>query len=102
MNRNEDAVSEGRIAVQLIPNSRDAVDGHQRECNLALIYARIGENDRAISMLENLLRQPGCVCPLNEASLTLQDLRMRWQWDPLRNDARFRKILAGPEPATIY
>jgi hypothetical protein len=25
-------------------------------------------------------------------------LRTRWEWDPLRNDLRFQKILAGPEP----
>ncbi|HEY2712608.1 MAG TPA: protein kinase [Chthoniobacterales bacterium] len=102
MNRSADAVLEGRKAAQLTPISRDALDGHQRECNLALIYARIGENDRAISMVGRLLRQPGCVCPLNEATLAFWDLRVRWQWDPLRNDARFQQILAGPEPATIY
>ncbi|HEY5035978.1 MAG TPA: hypothetical protein VII74_02465 [Chthoniobacterales bacterium] len=27
---------------------------------------------------------------------------MSWEWDPLRKDPRFAKILAGPEPATIY
>jgi hypothetical protein len=102
MNRNDDAVREGWTAVRLMPISRDALDGHQRECNLALIYARIGENDRATSMVEGLLRQPGCVCPLNEATLALWDLRVRWQWDPLRSDARFQQILAGPEPTTIY
>jgi TolB-like protein len=102
MSRNDDAVREGWTAVQLMPISQDALDGHQRECNLALIYARVGETDRAISMVVGLLRQPGCVCPLNEATLALWDLRVRWQWDPLRSDARFQQIVAGPEPTTIY
>ena len=53
-------------------------------------------------MITSLLRQPGCVSPLNEASLTIWDLRLRWQWDPLRSDPRFQKILAEPEPPTIY
>jgi len=35
-------------------------------------------------------------------SITLSDLRTRWEWDPLRNDLRFQKILAGPEPKTIH
>jgi len=30
------------------------------------------------------------------------ELRLRWQWDPLRKDPRFEEILAAPEPATIY
>jgi hypothetical protein len=32
---------------------------------------------------------------------SLSDLRTCWEWDPLRNDQRFQKILAGPEPKTI-
>jgi len=38
----------------------------------------------------------------DDASITLSDLRQRWEWDPLRNDPRFQKILAAPEPKTIY
>ena len=34
--------------------------------------------------------------------ITLAELRLRWHWDPLRDDPRFRKILAGPEPKTVY
>ncbi len=34
--------------------------------------------------------------------MTLTELKCRWQWDPLRSNARFQKILAGPEPKTIY
>ena len=34
--------------------------------------------------------------------ITLMDLRLRWEWDPLRKDPRFQKIIAGPEPKTIY
>jgi len=34
-------------------------------------------------------------------SIALSDLRIRWEWDPLRNDPRFQKILASPEPKTL-
>ena len=34
------------------------------------------------------------------ADITLADLRLRWEWDSLRSNPRFQKILAGPEPKT--
>jgi hypothetical protein len=34
--------------------------------------------------------------------MTLWDLLLRWQWDPLREDPGFQKIAAGPEPETVY
>src|SRR5947207_13247210 len=36
------------------------------------------------------------------ALISLSDLRRRWEWDPLRNNLWFQKILAGPEPKTIH
>jgi len=35
------------------------------------------------------------------ALISFSDLRIRWEWHPLRNDPRFQKILAGPEPKTV-
>ena len=102
MARKTDAIREGKRAVQLTPISKDAMDGHQWVCNLALIQARVGDADQAIPMIEHLLREPGCVSPLDEASMSQWELRLRWQWDPLRSDPRFQKILAEPEPPTIY
>jgi hypothetical protein len=82
--------------------TKDAIDGHQWLCNLALIHARVGDAGQAISMIERLLREPGCISPLTEASMSQWELRLRWQWDPLRNNPRFQKILAGPEPQTVF
>ena len=62
-----------------------------------------GEADQAIHLIERLLATPGPVLWLEfPGSITLADLRLRWEWDPLRSDPRFQKILAGPEPKTIY
>jgi TolB-like protein/Flp pilus assembly protein TadD len=102
LGRRNEALREGEKAVELVPVSADAIDGHHWLCNLALIHARVGDISKAIAMIESLLRQPGCVSPLNEASLTLWDLRLRWQWDPLRKDPRFQKILASTEPKTVF
>jgi hypothetical protein len=35
------------------------------------------------------------------ALISLSDLRIRWEWGPLRNDPRFQKILDGQEPKTL-
>ncbi len=101
MGRKEDALREGRRAVQLKPISRDAVDGAELQTILALIYARTGEPDQAIPLIERLLATPGAVNYAYD-SITLSDLRTRWEWDPLRSDPRFRNLIARPEPKTAY
>jgi hypothetical protein len=63
---------------------------------LAMIYTRVGEIDFALPLLEHLLSVPGQVDRPN-CSITLSDLRRRWQWDPLRSDSRFQKILSQPQ-----
>jgi serine/threonine protein kinase len=101
MGRKTDAIREGERAVELLPVSQDAFDGPEQLGNLALIHARVGNNDQAISMIESLLQTPGGVF-FHEASMSQWELRLRWQWDPLRSDPRFQKILAGPEPPTVF
>src|SRR5881392_2654925 len=58
MGRKEDAIREGRRAVELKPESRDAVVGAIMNCYLALIYARVGERDLALPLIERLLKTP--------------------------------------------
>jgi hypothetical protein len=62
--------------------------------------ARAAETDKGVPAIERLLTTPFAVDYADE-SITLSDLRTRWEWDPLRSDPRFQKILAGPEPKTI-
>ena len=101
MGRKADAIREAKRAIELKPVSKDADAGPEQLCNLALVYARVGENGKAISLIEKLLRMPAAVF-FSETSISLWELRLRWEWDPLRSDPRFQKILAGAEPATIY
>ena len=65
--------------------------------------ALVGEPDQALILIERLLSTPGAVIgwPDSPRNITLADLRLRWEWDPLRSNPRFQKILAGPEPKTI-
>jgi hypothetical protein len=92
MGRNEEAIREGRRAVELKPELVDALDGVLMNCYLALIYARCGEKDLAFPLLERLLKTPGASDSGNY-SVTVNDLRFRWEWDPIRNDPRFQKLL---------
>jgi TolB-like protein/class 3 adenylate cyclase len=92
----ERAVTEGTRAVELRPESQDALDGAIMNAVLALIYTRIGENDRALALLQHLLAVPGAADAASY-SITIKDLKFRWEWDPLRNDPRFQKLLAQEE-----
>jgi TolB-like protein/class 3 adenylate cyclase/Tfp pilus assembly protein PilF len=93
MGRKADATREGLRAVELKPESKDAVDGAIMNCYLALIYARVGENDLAIPLIERLLKTPGAVDSV-DYSITINDLKHRWEWDPIRGDPRFQKLIA--------
>lgn len=93
MGNKEAAIREGRRATELMPESKDAVDGAIMNCYLALIYARVEEPDLAFPLLERLLKTPGAV-DSTLYSVTLGDLRARWVWDPLRKDPRFQTLTA--------
>jgi TolB-like protein len=102
LGRKADAIRESRRAVEMERQNRDTFHATQAEANLALVYAWTGEADLAVESIARLLVTPGAVDTADSTSITLTDLRLRWEWDPLRSNARFQKILAAPEPKTIY
>ena len=87
LGRKQDAIREGRLAVDLLPVRKDAMRGICRVRDLALIYAMIGDFDLAVNQIELLLSIPG------ELSIPL--LRLDPAWDSLRGHARFQKLLEG-------
>jgi serine/threonine-protein kinase len=95
MGRKDDAIREGQRAVELKPESKDAVDGALMNCYLALIYTRVGEKELAIPLITRLLKTPGAVDSV-DYSITVNDLKYRWEWDPIRTDPRFQKLLEQP------
>jgi TolB-like protein/Flp pilus assembly protein TadD len=101
LGRREDALREGQRAMELKPIAHDVIEGAVVEDFYTLTCARLGKTDEAINRIERLLTTPFAVDYADE-SITLNDLRQRWEWDPLRNDPRFQKILASPEPKTLY
>jgi len=93
MGRRDDAIREGQRATELKPESKDATDGVLMSCYLALIYARLGEKDLAFPLLERLVRTPGAVDSVCY-SITVNDLKFRWEWDSIRSDPAFQKLIS--------
>lgn len=88
----ERAIAEGEKAVELRPENRDALDGTVLSAIFALICARVGESERALTLLDHLFAVPGAVDSANY-SITRNDLKFRWEWDPLRNDPHFQQLI---------
>jgi TolB-like protein/Flp pilus assembly protein TadD len=101
LGRQEDALREGERAMELKPITHDVIEGAAVQDFYTLICVHVGKKDEAITRIERLLTTPFAVDYADE-SITLSDLRQRWEWDPLRNDPRFQQMLAGPEPKTSY
>jgi serine/threonine protein kinase/tetratricopeptide (TPR) repeat protein len=92
LGRKEEALREGRRAVEVVPVEDKFLEVPSLEANLAWIYAWIGERDLAI---ENLEIAVGKIPP---AGPTYGELRLSPIWDSLRGDPRFEKIVASLAP----
>jgi len=79
------AVAEARRATQLRPESKDAFSGPEIAAGVAEVHAILGDNDRAIEILDGLLSRPSAV--------TVQGLKVNPIWDPLRNEPGFQALL---------
>jgi TolB-like protein/DNA-binding winged helix-turn-helix (wHTH) protein len=84
-------------AIALLPVAKDAVIGPALEENLARVEAELGDKERAIVLLQKLLNtrysSVSHRAPLTPALLCLDP-----SWDPLRNDPRFKQIVASIAP----
>ena len=79
--------------VSLAPASKDPTFAYYYEQLRARIAARFGKSDLAIPIVERLLKGPGSLRPLTAAVLRLDP-----DFDPLRGDPRFQKLIAQAEP----
>ncbi|MBA3542866.1 MAG: hypothetical protein H0T83_00240 [Chthoniobacterales bacterium] len=90
LGQKEAAIAQGRRAVELMPLSRDAYDGMLVLYGLAQVYTWTGEKEKALELVEQLMKMPGY--------LTYGYLKVDPSWDPLRGDPRFEKLLASLGP----
>jgi serine/threonine-protein kinase len=92
LGRKDEAIQEGRRAVEMLPHSRDPINGAHLIEYLAVIYAWSGEPELACEQLEAATKVPG--------SLSYGTLRLSPFWDNLRGNPRFEKIVASLAPKT--
>ena len=93
LGRKEEALREARQAVAMQPISQNAVDGPILATNLAEVYLLAGERELAMEQLESLVEVP--------RALNYGELAKMAEWDSLRNDPRFQKLLAELKPIPI-
>jgi TolB-like protein/Tfp pilus assembly protein PilF len=90
LGRKEEALREGRRAVELLPVEKDAINGTAMIKYLAMIAAWVGDDDLACEQLAVAIRPP--------SRLSYGQLKLLPFWDPLRGDPRFEKTVASLAP----
>ena len=84
LSEKDSALAEAQRATELVPQS-DAFGGPEIMSGVAEVYATLGENNRAIEVLDRLLSRP--------SGVTAQALKINPIWDPLRSDPRFQGLI---------
>jgi tetratricopeptide (TPR) repeat protein len=85
LGQKEDAIREGKKAIELLPVSKEAVRGPNHVRTMAIVYTRVSEFDSAIDQLEYLMSIPDIT--------TVGELRNHPTWDPLRDHPRYQALL---------
>src|SRR6059058_417145 len=85
LGRKEEALREGRRAVELLPVEKDSMNGANMVRYLAIIAAWVGDKDLACEQLASIIRRP--------SNLSYGHLKLLPFWDPLRGDPPFEKLV---------
>ena len=88
LGREEEAIREGQRGVALVPEAKDSVRAAGLQGILASIYIRVGATEKALDLLELLLKIPG-------GGLSPGWLKVDPEYEPLRQNPRFRKLVAS-------
>jgi len=90
LGRKEEALREGRRAIELLPVEKDAINGPLMIEYLAMIATWVGDKNLACEQLAIAIRPPSTV--------SYGQLKLLPFWDPLRGDPRFEEIVASLAP----
>jgi TolB-like protein/class 3 adenylate cyclase/Tfp pilus assembly protein PilF len=92
LGRKEEALREGRRAIELLPVAKDSINGTHMIEYFAITAAWAGEKELACEQLERVTRLP------SYGTVTYGQLKLSPYWDPLRGHPRFEKIVASLAP----
>ena len=87
LGRKEEALREGRRALELLPAEKEALVGRYLVRYFAVIAAWVGEKDLACEQLAIVVQPP--------SNVSYGELKLMPWWDPLRGDPCFEKIVAS-------
>ena len=90
LDRREDAFKEAGMAVEMMPVSKDALDGPRIIINEAVVYAWTGQPDLAFDRLAISAQTPN--------GIVYGELKADPLWDPIRQDPRYERLLAELAP----
>jgi tetratricopeptide (TPR) repeat protein len=90
LGRKEEALREGRRALELLPVEKDALVGQYLVRYFAVIAAWVGEKDLACEQVAIAVRPP--------SNVSYGELKLMPWWDPLRGEPCFEKIVASLAP----
>src|SRR5213594_1496080 len=85
LGRKEEALREGRRAVELLSVKKDSTNGLDIVKYLAMTAAWVGDRDLACEQLTIAIRGP--------SNLSYGQLKLMPLWDPLRGDPRFERLV---------
>jgi TolB-like protein/Flp pilus assembly protein TadD len=90
LGRCSEAIEEGKRACQVLPYTKDSWISPTFENYLAIIYTTCGQKDAALEQLDRTTRL--------SVGITYGELKCNPEWDSLRGDPRFEKIIASLAP----
>jgi hypothetical protein len=93
LERKEEALREGRRAIEVLPVEKDSMNGSSMLVYFAVVAAWAGEKDLALQYLAANGKSVG-----GSNVATYGALKLLPFWDPLRGDPRFEKIVRSLAP----
>jgi serine/threonine-protein kinase len=90
LGQKEQALQEGRRAIELLPVEKDTMNGGRIVVYLAMIAAWVGDKDLACEKLRAAIQRA--------QSPSYGQLKLLPTWDPLRGDPCFEQIVASLAP----
>ena len=86
----EDAIREIKMALALCPPSKDVMLADHYKADLSIIYAIIGEHEKALDLIEELISGP--------SNYFWADIKYHWILNKIyKKDVRFNSIIAKDE-----